>query len=70
MTAASVIALAVAALISGAVAMLFRGVENWRKSLGERVGRVEKWQDFEDGRRAGYAEGYADGAEKRRSDVE
>jgi hypothetical protein len=57
---------AIPTVMSGLTMMAIRGVFASKKDQGERLGALEKAKDFEDGRRAGYAEGYADGAADRK----
>jgi hypothetical protein len=54
---AEVIALSLPSVVAGAVGLALRGALASRTAQGERLGRVEKWIDIENGRRAGFEEG-------------
>lgn len=52
----AVLLAAMASVLSGVTLFVVRVMFNSRQSMGERIGRLEDAQKFEEGRRAGIAE--------------
>jgi hypothetical protein len=68
-TLTEAVALIVPSIISGWVGMALKGVAASRVDQGKRLGALEKRLDVRDGWEAGYAKGYAAGAERETSGV-